>query len=272
MASSSIEGIDITVAKREIKVGDTECTKEYEPVCGQIRIVCITTPCNPIQQTYANKCMMKAAGAEKLYDGACKDRANKPPVIREFSAPTTLKVNESGTWKVSASDPENGQLSYRIDWGDSWLPQAVAGALRMYTDAFVQDTSFTHSYSHDGTYTVIVYVKDDAGNMAKASASVRVGEKIVACTLQYDPVCGQPAEPACRYSIPACMMATPGPRTYGNTCLLDAEGATFLYKGECKNDMPVACTQEAKRCSDGTWVGRTGPKCQFVCASATLDE
>ncbi len=27
----------------------------------------------------------------------------------------------------------------------------------------------------------------------------------------------------------------------------------------------TACSQEAKRCPDGTYVGRTGPKCEFVC-------
>ena len=37
-----------------------------------------------------------------------------------------------------------------------------------------------------------------------------------------------------------------------------------------KNTTPIsgdqiACTQDAKQCPDGTWVGRSGPKCEFVC-------
>lgn len=28
---------------------------------------------------------------------------------------------------------------------------------------------------------------------------------------------------------------------------------------------PVYCTADAMQCPDGTWVGRTGPKCEFVC-------
>ncbi len=28
---------------------------------------------------------------------------------------------------------------------------------------------------------------------------------------------------------------------------------------------PTLCTMEAKLCPDGSYVGRTGPKCQFVC-------
>lgn len=32
---------------------------------------------------------------------------------------------------------------------------------------------------------------------------------------------------------------------------------------------PVACTMDAMQCPDGSYVGRTGPKCQFVCPPAT---
>ena len=28
---------------------------------------------------------------------------------------------------------------------------------------------------------------------------------------------------------------------------------------------PVACTMDAKQCPDGSYVGRSGPKCEFVC-------
>lgn len=27
----------------------------------------------------------------------------------------------------------------------------------------------------------------------------------------------------------------------------------------------VFCTADAMQCPDGSWVGRTGPKCEFVC-------
>ncbi len=30
------------------------------------------------------------------------------------------------------------------------------------------------------------------------------------------------------------------------------------------SDDPIACTQEAKLCPDGSYVGRTGPKCEFA--------
>ncbi len=27
----------------------------------------------------------------------------------------------------------------------------------------------------------------------------------------------------------------------------------------------VTCTQDAMQCPDGSWVGRSGPKCEFIC-------
>ena len=36
-------------------------------------------------------------------------------------------------------------------------------------------------------------------------------------------------------------------------------GYSILKKGK-----PVACTQEAKLCPDGSYVGRTGPNCEFA--------
>lgn len=47
-----------------------------------------------------------------------------------------------------------------------------------------------------------------------------------------------------------------------------------IYKFNFTNDdIHVACTQEAKLCSDGSTVGRTGPNCEFtLCPSEMLCE
>ncbi|MBI4087793.1 peptidoglycan-binding protein [Candidatus Kaiserbacteria bacterium] len=185
------------------------------------------------------------------------------PVISGFSGPTTLAANAVGTWTIQASDPENGQLTYQIWWGDENI-YAPGMNIAVGAREFVQTTTFTHSYAYAGIYTVSITVRDAGSNEAKASATVQVGPSPVACTMQYDPVCGQPPEPACRHSIPACMIATPGPQTYGNRCMLNAAGATFLYEGECYNS-PVACPADAMLCPDGTTAGRSGPNCQFLC-------
>ena len=98
---------------------------------------------------------------------------NRPPVINGITAPTVLKVNETGTWTIKASDPENSSLSYSIDWGEAVCPtgyvcSASSGA------SFSQTSSFTHSYATAGTYTVKVTVTDAAGLKAQTSSTVRV--------------------------------------------------------------------------------------------------
>lgn len=49
------------------------CTKEYNPVCALTQIQCITTPCDPIPETYGNTCMMEAnSQATFVHEGECK--------------------------------------------------------------------------------------------------------------------------------------------------------------------------------------------------------
>lgn len=55
------------------------CTMEYAPVCGSVQVQCITTPCNPVKQTFSNNCMARAAGATEIRTGACESTI--PPVV-----------------------------------------------------------------------------------------------------------------------------------------------------------------------------------------------
>ncbi len=49
------------------------CTKEYMPVCGQVQVECITTPCDPVTETFGNKCEACAnARTISYYEGECE--------------------------------------------------------------------------------------------------------------------------------------------------------------------------------------------------------
>lgn len=49
------------------------CTMEYAPVCASVQVQCITTPCNPVPQTFSNGCMACAQGNVDFYiEGACE--------------------------------------------------------------------------------------------------------------------------------------------------------------------------------------------------------
>ncbi len=49
-------------------------------------------------------------------------------------------------------------------------------------------------------------------------------------------------------------------------CVVDEKTKTAEINWRCTGlKEPVACTMEAKQCPDGSYVGRSGPNCEFVC-------
>jgi hypothetical protein len=70
---------------------------------------------------------------------------------------------------VRASEPNDGSLTYAVDWGDT-----ASGARMMAPAAFVQTSTFTHTYDATGTYTVQFSIKNEAGAVTKTSATVFV--------------------------------------------------------------------------------------------------
>ncbi len=159
------------------------------------------------------------------------------PVISGFSGPVSLAVNEQGTWSISASDPENGRLTYAITWGDEWAVGDNSARATAPQMSIVQQTTFTHSYSQPGTYTIGLTVSDDSGKSARTSSTVQVSQ--TACTGEYAPVCGRPT--GCANTCPpgmycATMCRLQDPVTYSNRCQLNNANATFLHAGTCSGN------------------------------------
>jgi putative hemolysin len=50
--AGKIRAFDCTEEQRDADV----CTADYTPVCGFVQIQCITTPCEPVHQTFSNAC------------------------------------------------------------------------------------------------------------------------------------------------------------------------------------------------------------------------
>jgi peptidoglycan hydrolase-like protein with peptidoglycan-binding domain len=112
--------------------------------------------------------------------------SNHTPIINSLDAPVTLSVKQAGTWTVKATDPDNGQLTYAVTWGDVAIgcdPVLVNGVAQgcspadreaMLLSPFVQSSTFTHTYSSPGPYTVKFVVKNASGNQASSSVTVNV--------------------------------------------------------------------------------------------------
>ncbi|MFA5319222.1 MAG: PKD domain-containing protein, partial [Candidatus Paceibacterota bacterium] len=76
--------------------------------------------------------------------------------INSVSGPTLLAVNQTGTWSISATAPSGIDLTYSVDWGDIIATPVVAG---LKTEVS-QTSTFTHTYSRPGTYTIRFTVYD----------------------------------------------------------------------------------------------------------------
>lgn len=184
---------------------------------------------------YSNpRCMIAVMPLAKATITVGGSSSNHAPTISSFSGPTTLSINQTGTWTIQASDPDNQNLSYHITWGDE--NQSPMPTASMASDAFVQTTTFSHTYGTSGTYTISITVRDQSGLEAKTTTTVRVGSGGTVCTAQYDPVCGRPK--GCMNTCPPGMYCTmmcqmyPA-QTYGNRCQLDSENADYLHAGAC---------------------------------------
>lgn len=134
------------------------CTKEYAPVCAEVQVMCITTPCPPLKETFSNKCEMENNSlAVFLHEWACEDE----------------KIED---------------------------------------------------------------------------------EEALICTMEYAPVCWQPAMPECGEGM-ACIQMMPAPVTYGNKCMMNAAKATLLNEWECIGnviDVPVIDESESIKISKET--------------------
>lgn len=77
------------------------------------------------------------------------------------------------------------------------------------------------------------------------------------CTQEYAPVCGRPNRECPKGAL--CNISLP--QTYWNKCTLEAQDASFLYEGECKND---GGTWELPKATDTKYyVGDTN-KCMLI--------
>ena len=130
--------------------------------CVSIPIACPTGETSQISGYDSSGC--------PIYSCVSKG-ANQPPVINGISAPTQLSVGQTGTWAVNAYDPENGQLTYSVNWGDAASSNSPSASI---AQSFGQTSTFTHSYANAGTYTITFTVEDSQGATAQSTTTVSV--------------------------------------------------------------------------------------------------
>jgi len=195
----------------------------------------------------------------------------QPPVISGGTFPTQLNVDQTGTWTVNASDPQNGSLSYSVNWGDQ---PTVLPSTGVMSSAVVQTSTFTHSYSSAGTYTITFTIKNAAGLSAQTTSTVQVGGVITTCPVGCT-CTGSTTSCPVRPTCPVNYICTPINQTQscpaGYTCTNVTSNCPPSFI--CSTQTPItttACSKDLKMCPDGSGVGRVPPSCEFATCPATV--
>jgi hypothetical protein len=202
--------------------------------------------CNTCSRTYPGgplMCTLRAciwqapSYCQEYFDGG--STANQPPVINSFSGPTVLSVNQSGTWTIRASDPENGQLTYYIDWGDAPLYAASADSLSVQR-SFVQTTTFEHSYARTGSYTVDITVRDNTGRTTQTTSTVTV-RAASASGSQFNV---SPTSGSAPLRVTATIVVPPGPIDTYEVCGPIVIGTIYWGDGTSERPTRLGCSSQ----------------------------
>jgi hypothetical protein len=111
------------------------------------------------------------------------------PVITGISAPNFLSVNQVGSWKVNAYDPNNGSLTYSVNWDSApCYPRTTC----ISQQSSQQSGTFSHSYSQAGVYLITFKVTNSIGESAEKSVGVFIeGSTAISGTSCTDVISGR---------------------------------------------------------------------------------
>ena len=96
-----------TQTEPEMPVSDEiVCNEDYDPVCAKVQVQCITTPCNPVLETFSNRCFAKlnrnviglvAGKCEVELNDTCKDD-------RDCKLPADYAIRSSCPYETKCLD------------------------------------------------------------------------------------------------------------------------------------------------------------------------
>jgi hypothetical protein len=142
------------------------CPTLWKPVCGEVQVQCITAPCDPVKQTFANECQANYAGAEIIHEGECG-----------ITSPSICTME----W-----NPVCGQIS---TCPDPPCTTDSTGATVCATCIDEKQTYGNECQAKNAGATILY--KGECGQDIDDVEPIEPYPIDCACTREYDPVCGK---------------------------------------------------------------------------------
>lgn len=90
---------------------DWFCTMDYTPVCWKVQVQCIKAPCDPVYETFWNKCMLNAnSNATFAYSWECSSTWTEASVW--MANPASTNCTKVG-WNL--------EIKSKPDWSQYWV-------------------------------------------------------------------------------------------------------------------------------------------------------
>ena len=100
---------------------------------------------------------------------------NNAPKIGPIAVQSNIRVGESVNFNFSATDPDNDDLSWSVDWGENIVRTGACSILRRQTGTGWSYTT-SHAWAQPGTYRVKVSVSDCMGGSDDSFATITVSQ------------------------------------------------------------------------------------------------
>lgn len=108
------------------------CPNNLDPICGELNLQCIQAPCDPVQQTFPNKCLLEKSKAIFLYDGECKNDIQSSNIPYYFIAihnealpdplyPEITLKNSYITLKEIIAKADNYNIKLTLMFNPQWV-------------------------------------------------------------------------------------------------------------------------------------------------------